>query len=234
MKKLVLSFTIFLLFSVFTFGQGCSDAGFCTMGAMKPDQPFHKKRVKLRSIEISQYAADVVEGKSVLMYSVDANVGIGDRSAIQIKLPYQFAYGPMGDYNGLGDISLGYTYTLLQKENLNISATVGTKIPTGDGNEIQLDGRTLPMFYQRSQGTFDLIFGASVLTKNWLFAAGYQQVLNQNNSAFSWGTWNDHPFAEKSLTYPTSLELRRGTDIMTRVERNFRFSNFNFSLGLLP
>ncbi|HEY8934158.1 MAG TPA: hypothetical protein VIM65_03025, partial [Cyclobacteriaceae bacterium] len=36
--------------------QGCSDAGFCTMGAMKPDQPFNKKiEFKLRSMEVSFY-----------------------------------------------------------------------------------------------------------------------------------------------------------------------------------
>ena len=36
--------------------QGCSDAGFCTMGAMKPDQHFNRRvQIKLRSIEVAQY-----------------------------------------------------------------------------------------------------------------------------------------------------------------------------------
>ena len=34
--------------------------------------------------------------------------------------------------------------------------------------------------------------------------------------------------------YAKAKNLKRGTDVMFRVERNFRFSQWNFSLGLLP
>jgi len=54
-KKIFLAACLLLL-SVMVFSQGCSDAGFCTMGAMKPDQPYNKRlKIKLRSIEFSQY-----------------------------------------------------------------------------------------------------------------------------------------------------------------------------------
>jgi hypothetical protein len=33
--------------------------------------------------------------------------------------------------------------------------------------------------------------------------------------------------------YPVGYHLRRGTDVMCRVERNFRFARFNFYAGLL-
>jgi hypothetical protein len=55
LPALVISITAVLI-SRYGFSQGCSDAGFCTMGAMKPDQPFNKKiEVRLRSMEISFY-----------------------------------------------------------------------------------------------------------------------------------------------------------------------------------
>ena len=31
-----------------------------------------------------------------------------------------------------------------------------------------------------------------------------------------------------------AYNLKRGTDVMLRVERNFRYARFNFTLGLLP
>lgn len=217
-----------------THGQGCSDAGFCTMGAMKPDQPFEQRRVRLLSVEVSQYLADVVDGKTVLAYTADLNVGIGERSVVQVKLPYQHAYGPLGNFGGLSDISLSYTYTLVNKESLQLNATLGTKIPTSDANRKDAEGRSLPMFYQSSLGSVDLIFGTSLMTRNWLFAAGYQQALTRNGSQFAWGAWQQTGDAQYIRTYPASIELLRGIDLMFRVERNFRFWNFNFSAGLLP
>ncbi|MFN8890139.1 MAG: hypothetical protein ACK5WF_21960 [Cyclobacteriaceae bacterium] len=54
--KLFLPSLFFILNITLSYSQGCSDAGFCTMGAMKPDQPYNKKiQLKLRSMEVSFY-----------------------------------------------------------------------------------------------------------------------------------------------------------------------------------
>ena len=51
---ILVTFTCFV--STQALSQGCSDAGFCTMGAMKPDQPYNKRlAVRLRSMEMSFY-----------------------------------------------------------------------------------------------------------------------------------------------------------------------------------
>jgi hypothetical protein len=58
---------------------------------------------------------------------------------------------------------------------------------------------------------------------------------NQNNNQFLWGAWKgsdeDPAYIEK---YARSKELKRGIDVMLRIERNFRFSRLNFTLGVLP
>ncbi len=49
-------FVLILLFCCLIFdanGQGCSDAGFCTMGAMKPDQGFNKK-IQLKAMVLEE------------------------------------------------------------------------------------------------------------------------------------------------------------------------------------
>jgi hypothetical protein len=71
---------------------------------------------------------------------------------------------------------------------------------------------------------------------NGYFATGIQHPFNQNNNQFTWGSWfsiydGSDEYVRK---YDQCYELKRGTDVMLRAERNFRFARFNFSLGLLP
>jgi len=72
------------------FSQGCSDAGFCTMGAMKPDQPYNKRlKIKLRSIEFSQYYGHTHFNNKIRVSTLEANIGLGSDYIFQAKVPYQ-------------------------------------------------------------------------------------------------------------------------------------------------
>ena len=218
------------------YAQGCSDAGFCTMGALKPDQGYSKRAsVKLRSIEFSQYIG-VTRFKDIIFnYTVDFNIAVGrsDKTTVQVKMPYTYVEGVLKNTHGLGDLSLGLAQNLVSNENYQINLTVGSKLPIGNSNQ-KLDGKPLPMYYQGGLGTYDVVAGISLISKGWLLAAGYQQSLNRTYNNFWWSDWEGHEFEEEALTYKQSKDLARGKDIMLRVERNFRFSNFNFNIGLLP
>ncbi len=231
----ILILIILALFSSHqTSAQGCSDAGFCTMGAMRPNQHYNSKtNLKLRSIELSQYIGYTKFGDLILNYTVDANVSVGNKNTIQIKLPYQMVYSSLANTHGTGDISLSFTRNLIAKQNYQINASVGTKIPTMTPNLKADDGRPLPMYYQTSLGTYDLIAGISFMTRNWLIATGYQQALNSINNEFTWAAWNTSDKKVEANAYPVSKDLLRGKDIMFRVERNFRSSKFNAYIGLL-
>ncbi|HEY0654183.1 MAG TPA: hypothetical protein VGD65_13685 [Chryseosolibacter sp.] len=217
-----------------TYSQGCSDAGFCTMGAMKPDQPFNKKiRLTLRSMELSFYRGTTTLTPVIHVVTADMNFGLNSRTSFQVKLPYQFVTGRLANTAGLGDISLCFTKNLLTNERYDVNFSLGTKIPTNNADK-SIDGRPLPMYYQTSLGTYDAIAGISMITRKWLFATGIQVPFNENNNQFLWGAWADHPEAQYTLGYARAKRLKRGTDVMIRIERNFRFSRVNFSLGLLP
>ena len=223
-----------LLYSSNVASQGCSDAGFCTMGAMRPNQHYSSKsNLKLRSIDLSQYIGLTKFGDIILNYSLDANVSIGSRNTFQIKLPYQFVYGNLANTNGTGDVSLSFTRNIIAKQNYQINASVGTKIPTMVPNLKAPDDRPLPMYYQTSLGTYDVIAGVSIITRNWLIATGYQQALNHINNEFTWAAWKGSDKNAKALDYPVSKDLLRGKDVMLRVERNFRSTKFNVYVGLL-
>ncbi|MFN5557821.1 MAG: hypothetical protein ACK5OS_06430 [Chryseotalea sp.] len=217
------------------YSQGCSDAGFCTMGAMKPDQPYNKKaQIRLRAMEISLYRGTTNMTPIIYVANADFSFSINNKYSFQVKLPYQMVSGRLANTASLGDISISATRNLVSNDDYDINFSVGAKIPTNNSNLTE-NGRPLPMYYQTSLGTYDAIAGVSLLTRKWLFATGIQIPLNKNKNEFLWGRWadsgEDMDYIEK---YARANNLNRGIDVMLRIERNFRFSQFNFSLGLLP
>ncbi|HSZ71768.1 MAG TPA: hypothetical protein VK750_03765 [Cytophagaceae bacterium] len=232
--RIILILLTALFYSTGSQAQGCSDAGFCTMGAMRPNQHYSSNaQVQFRSVEFSQYIGYTKFHDVILNYTIDANVSIGKKNTVQVKLPYQLVYGALANTRGTGDISLSFTRNILAKRNYQVNASLGTKIPTMNSDLKTDDGRPLPGYYQTSLGTYDFIAGISFLTKNWLIATGYQQALNHNGNEFVWAAWTGSDKETKAREYPIGKDLLRGKDIMLRVERNFRSSKFNAYVGLL-
>lgn len=222
-------------------GQGCSDAGFCTMGAMKPDQPFNKKvPLKLRSLEISFYRGTTTLTPVVYVATADVSFSVLDnKTFFQFKLPYQAVDGNFGKTSGLSDISLCLTRNIRSTPGYDINVSLGAKVPTNNSNlKDNQFGLSLPMYYQVSLGTYDAIAGISFINRKWLFATGIQHPFNRNGNGFRWSEWEPVYKNGEGVNYVRSYDkaykLKRGTDVMLRVERNFRFSRFNFSAGLLP
>src|SRR5205814_9405318 len=104
-----LSFLLFYFvsFCFFAHSQGCSDAGFCTMGAMKPDQPFNKKiKVKLRSMEMSFYRGTTTLTPIVYVATADMNFSLNRKTTFQLKVPFQHVEGRLAKTSSLSDLSL--------------------------------------------------------------------------------------------------------------------------------
>ena len=163
----IASLLFVVLISTAGFSQGCSDAGFCTMGAMKPDQPFNKKiQVRLRSMEISFYRGTTPKPVTPVIYvaTADFNFSLNSKTSFQIKLPFQAVNGQLANTSGLGDISVCITRMLLKTENYDINFSIGGKIPTNNAAK-DIDDLPLPMYYQTSLGSYDLIAGISLISR---------------------------------------------------------------------
>ncbi len=220
--------------------QGCSDAGFCTMGAMRPDQNYSKGIViRLKSVELNYYRGTTPLSSLVFATTIELNLSIGQSSSLQVKLPYQTTKGKLGGLNGMGDISVGVTTNIKTYRNWRLNGTLGTKIPTNDANRMVTNDLTngepapLHMYYQTSLGSYDAIAGISLINQKWLFATGIQAALTANKNQFLWGKFSRFPNQAYVRKYAIARNLKRGTDVMLRIERNFRFTNFNCSLGVL-
>lgn len=238
MNRLLLGLLISLTWLEST-AQGCSDAGFCTMGALKPDQPFNKKmQLKLRSMEVSFYRGTTTTTPVIYVATADLNFGLTQRSSFQVKLPYlAVRKGNLGEAEGISDLSFCYTRSIITSEQFDVNWSVGAKIPTNTANKKseKFPGEPLPMYYQTSLGTYDFITGLSMINRQWLLATGIQiPVIHNNDNSFDWTDYPDYPDPSYIETYSQANQLKRGIDVMLRVERNFRFARFNFSIGLLP
>lgn len=245
MKKLLL--LLFLVpVSFYAQGQGCSDAGFCSMGAMRPSQVYTKAiNFKLRALEFSYYKGETTLTPTVNAATLDFTFGINEKTNVQFKLPYQWVKGSLGETSGIADLSLSISRNLHSTDKYHINGTIGAKIPTNNGDiedgantEFFSDGVSstdLPMYYQTSLGTFDLVLGASLISKDWMFAAGLQAPLSHNNkNQFRWSDWSNYPSQDYLTSNFLATDLKRGTDVMVRAERAFHFSNLDIRLGLLP
>ncbi len=242
MKKI--TWTIILLTTTYmTYGQGCSDAGFCSMGAMRPSQIYTKKlNFKLRAVEINYYQGATKLTPTVNAASVDFTFGVGDKHAMQVKVPYMWIKGSLGQTAGLGDISLSWTTNVYSTEQYHINATIGTKIATNDSNLDNVNqehtsdnlNHPLPMYYQTSLGSYDFVAGAAFISSKWMFATGIQIAFGENSNFFRYRDWANYPDPDYILSYDLANNLKRGTDLMLRVERAFHFSKVDIRLGALP
>jgi hypothetical protein len=232
-----------LFFSGQALAQGCSDAGFCTMGAMKPDQAYSKKiNFKLRSIELSYYKGKTKTTTDIFVTNLDISLGLTQKTGFQVKLPYQWTKGNFGQVGGMGDISLSVTHNVHRFKNFELNATLGMKIPSNKSDRVSQGrnkplsvGLVLPMYNQISLGSWDVVAGASLINEKWLVAVGYQDALTANNNTFKQDEWNEPVYPDSNYVnlYDEATLLKRGTDVMLRLERNFKFARYSFNVGLL-
>ena len=179
MKKVL--FTLFL--SGFTgqtiLSQGCSDAGFCTISTIKPkdfSETFSKNENQLK---IGFFFGSADKSVSVWGNYTEYNNQVSDKLSLDVRLTSISQIGNGIRTFGLGDVLLLGNYNLGNQ----LKASFGTKIPLTKANK-QNNGYSLPMDYQSSLGTLDVIMALNFQKDNWQFSVGWQQPLTQNENSF--------------------------------------------------
>lgn len=231
MKTLLLYLAIAHVAIISAQAQGCSDSGFCTMGALRPDQPYSERvKIKLHSIEITQHLGTTKYGDWIHASFVDANFTIGKKNSFQLRAPaYMVIEGNMPTVRGWGDTYLSLTRQIISTDRLQVSGTIGGKIYT---TATRIDN-AMPMYHQTTQGSNDLMLGVSLMSKKWMVAIGYQRPLNATRNAFHPTQFAGTKMEEMVKKFAPSVGLLRGDDIAVRVERNFRLARWNFFVGAL-
>lgn len=234
MKKIILRAVICIYFiPLHAKSQGCSDAGFCTIGNLKPqsvvDTSFKHSASLSFTYGIGEQKTNIIQIIPELEFRVFKN------NSVQVKIPYTSVTGNLGSNSGVGDLALSITQILKQTESTILNFTLGFKFPSGAadyGNNIA-DGFPLPMPYQTSLGTTDLILGASLIYRKWNFALGFQGILSDKNNNMFLKSNVLPPTNENAKKYFESSQLRRGNDALLRIERKFELKKVTLSLGIL-
>ncbi|MCP9753529.1 DoxX family protein [Ferruginibacter sp. HRS2-29] len=229
MKAVAILFFCSLLPAHKIMAQGCSDAGFCTIGHLNQQQTDNENK---RHQKISLLLSAGVGDESVFVFTpgLQYDNQFNKKWALQAKITANSANGDLGSAAGLGDIFLSGIYSLPSKNNWQLSFTAGTKLPLNQ-SDLKQDGRSLPMQYQSSLGTIDLITGITITNNQWQFAAGWQQPLTgRNKNHFLPAYWA----SETADKYIPSNDLNRRADVLLRAGYHFKLNTkFSFNAGLL-
>lgn len=216
MKKIFLSFII-VVTSIYSNAQGCSDAGFCSIGSFKN-------------------TASSLNDKSSNSVTFGSTFGIGEQAVfvttpylqfdktlnkdwqVQAKITYNNASKNGYSIGGLGD---GYVIGVKSwgnKHQGKNSVNVGLKFPLNNA-DIKSNGTSLPLAYQPTLATTDLIIGYATQVKTWSFAAATQIPLSQkkSNSFIS-------PTTEPLKNFVSTRELNRKADVLLRATKKYEAS----------
>ncbi len=212
-----------------TYSQGCSDAGFCTIGSIKPHESdsMPAKRQKL-SLLLGNGVGD--ENVYVFTPGIQYDNNLSAHWTVQARLTANYANGNLGKAAGLGDVFLTGIYTPVKHSKWKLSFLFGTKMPLNSG-DLRAENKPLPMQYQSSLGTIDVIAGITITNNKWLFATAIQQpVSGRNRNTFLPDYWQA-PAADKYL--PTNDFNRKG-DVLLRVTYTITIpEKWKVNLGLL-
>lgn len=225
MKAIILCLII-ILPCMYIHAQGCSDAGICTIEALKPAaSSIEMQKSSKVSAGFSVGSADY--GITVFGGNLGYSGRLTERFSLDAKVTFLSQSGNDIGVAGPGDVFINVNYGVSQKFIL----TAGTKIPLTKADK-KFDGVPLPMDYQSSLGTFDLLAGIKYNPERWQWALAVQIPLRQNENAFFPEFYDTTSLVS---TIQATNGFHRQADILLHVSRTFEMSDkITFTPGLLP
>lgn len=195
-----------------SFGQGCSDAGFCSIDGFKPDDLDSSKTLK-NQFKIGSFFGSADNSISVYGSYIEYNRQVNEKLDFDVKLTSIGQNGNDISVFGLSDAFLNSNY----KINDNFKLTLGVKVPLTNANR-SLDELPLPMDYQASLGTVDLLFGTGYKIKKFQIVAALQYPLTQNNNQF---LSNEYLDVSALSFFQSTKNFKRSGDVLLRVSYPF-------------
>ena len=220
MKKFIPLALIVIIISNKSNAQGCSDAGVCTLHSIKNNAEAHESKDGKRN-DVSVGFAYGKGERSTNNYTgyVEYTRTISNGTSVTGKLGYSFINGELANTNGLTDLFLSVNHAFDVKKKWQKSFVVGLKFPF-DGADINKNGIQLPMPYQTSLGTIDLVLAINYNRKNFGATLALQQPLkDQNENKFLPGGFPTEPLT--AFYWPTNAFERKG-DVVGRVSYSFK------------
>lgn len=229
MQKLSIVFILVLAFCAIintAHGQGCSDAGFCTLSSFKPGGLDSNSLFK-NQFKIGASFGSADHSISVIGSYLEYHRVINKKLVFNAKLSSLSQSGNGISAFGFSDLYLNADYPISEIGKL----TVGLKLPLNDGSKFK-DNLPLPMDYQSSLGTVDFLLGISRELNRFHMALAFQLPLSQNQNVF---LAENYPAGSLIKQFQSTNRFIRRGDVMARAGYLFYFgSSITFTPGLLP
>lgn len=237
MKKLLLLF-IAALSALLVNAQGCSDAGFCTLGSLKSNFDFEKKDSSLNEKELKNtigvgfsYGLGEDFNNNFNPYLI-YNRKLSKHLELQTKLTTAFIQGKIAQVNYISDIYIATNTSVpikdkkpKLKQHLNVIGAI--KIPFSVAN-LKKDGVALPLAYQPSLGTFDIIIGVNYIVRGFEINGAFQIPVAQINKNSYFKEYSTFTFNEGKSTFTSTNLFKRKPDFLFRFAYVFHTKNYKW------
>ncbi len=226
LKAIFLILAVLMLCNSQIQAQGCSDAGFCTVHGLNAD---NQQTLLMNNVRVGVNNGKGDNDIKIWSTYFEYSRLLSKSFSLGAKITYISESTPSLSNSGASDIFLSGNYVM--ENNLNIVA--GVKIPLNSA-DTKFDSLNvgLPMGFQTSLGTFDLILGFGYKINDFKIDFGYQQPLSQNSNTYlSTSFPPGAPFGQ----YLSTNKFERKPDILLRAAYDFRPSkNWIITPGILP
>jgi hypothetical protein len=201
--------TVISAIACYANGQGCSDAGFCTINTLKPQGMETPGTHSYNQVKFGLSNGKADHNISIWSAFLEYSRQINDKLGMDVKLTFLRQHSSLATSAGLSDIFVTANHSGIK----NILLTAGIKVPLTNGDR-KKNGLPLPMDFQTSLGTTDLILGIGYTIRKIELALALQQPLSQNKNSFLSTSYPmESPF---SGFQSTNKYIRKG-DLLLRV-----------------
>ena len=219
--RLLLIALYIILQSFLLKGQGCSDAGACSIQTFDFEDNLSSSQRKI-SLSFDQNVALGEKFIFISQSTLGVQYSISSNTRIEIRIPFIFTYGNLGYTSGIGDMILSVSQDFFRDKKFQISGVIGGRLKTNNSN-FSFDNQPLPMAYQTSLGTYDIILGSQYTRVKWNLYIAYQHPFGRNESEYLVPEYETNPDKQ----YFESAYLKRGDDLYLRAQYNISLKKYN-------
>lgn len=229
LKKRILIIISFLsiIFNSNIYSQGCSDAGFCTIHNIQPSIEDSIDYIKSNQLIVGFSNGIADYDISILSANIEYLRQVNEYFGLDVKLSFMSQSGNNINNGGFSDVYINAAYLITN----GLKIIAGTKYPLNKSTD-KKDGLALPMDYQSSLGTWDLIFGVGYEYSYFKFILAMQQPLTQNKNSFY---SHLYPAGSKIREFQSTNKFKRSGDLLFRISYPQKFyRNLTLTYSILP
>ena len=177
----IILLSLLLLATSRNYAQGCSDAGVCTIDAIKQNTIPGRDIANTNNwLSAGTGYAKGERGTNIYTMQLEYTRRVAANLFVTGKLSYNYINGELGNSSGPGDLFLTIEKKLKATTTWKKSVFTGLKIPFTSANK-KINELDLPMVYQPGLGTTDLLLGITASTRFIGFSLAFQQPLSGSN-----------------------------------------------------